>query len=134
MRRWHSAFLALFVAAVVHVDWHLARPTRHRWSLAWSQHWLFAAVAFAVVGWLIARRWRDRPWQAAAAIVSAGVVLGQGVEPVLESLLYRHQLGYPAEPERWTAFTACLAAGVPALVAAMKLCRPRIRVGGAPAV
>ena len=134
MRRWHSALLTLFVAVVVHVDWHLARPAHHRLSLAWPQHWLFAAVAFAVVGWLIARRWPERPWRAAAVIVGAGILLGQGAEPLLESLLYRARFGYPVEPERWRAFFVCLAAGLPALALALTLCRPRTTRAGAVAV
>ena len=125
MRRCHSTLLALLVAAVVHTDWHLARPTHHRLSLGWPEHWLFAAAMFAVVGCVVARRWPQAPWRAAAGIVAAGLVIAQVVEPLLEALLYEGRLGYDVEPERWRVFFVCVAAGVPALALAVILCRPR---------
>ena len=124
MRRVLFASLVLALAAAVHVDWHLARPAHHRLSLAWPQHWLFAAAAFAAVGWAIARGWPEAPARAAACVVTLAVLLAQGVEPVLEVALYRHRLGYPAEPGRWAAFGLCVAAGLPALAVALWLCRP----------
>lgn len=131
VRRWHSSLLALWLALVVHVDWHLARPAHHRLSLAWSQHWLFAAVGFALAGWLIAVRWPDRPWRAAAAIVGWGLFIAQGLEPVLEVLSYEGRFGYPADPGRWAAFGTCVAAGIPALVAALMASRRMRRRTGA---
>ena len=127
MRRLQYAGLVLFLAAVIHVDWHLARPAHHRLSLAWSNHWLFAAAAFAVVGWLVARGWPDAPGRAAAGIVVLAVLIGQGLEPLLEVLTYEGRFGYPNDPGRWRAFALCLAAGLPALLAALVLCRPRMR-------
>ena len=128
MRRAHyCAGLAIALAAVIHIDWHLARPAHHRLSLAWPNHWLFAAVAFAVVGCLIARGWPEAPVRAAAGIVGLGVLLGQGLEPVLEVLIYDGRLGYPSDPGRWGAFAVCLAAGLPALAITLVLCRPRVR-------
>ena len=124
MRRLRYAGLVLALAAAIHIDWHLARPAHHRLSLAWAQHWIFAAVAFAVIGWLIARWWRQAPGRAAAGIVGLGALLAQGVEPVLELAVYQHELGYPDDPGRWRAFAICMAAGVPALLA-FALRRPR---------
>lgn len=125
MRRHRYAGLVLALAAVIHVDWHLARPVHHRLSLGWANHWIFAMVAFAIVGCLIARGWPNAPGRAAAGIVALAVILAQGVEPVLEVAIYDHQLGYPSDPGRWTAFAVCLAAGLPALLACLILCRPR---------
>jgi hypothetical protein len=130
MRRVLFASLVLVLAAAVHVDWHLARPAHHRLSLAWPHHWLFAAAAFAAVGWVIARRWPEAPGRAAAGIVTLALLLAQGVEPVLEVALYEHRFGYPSEPGRWTAFGLCVAAGLPALLLALRLCRPRRRSAG----
>ncbi|HJU68434.1 MAG TPA: hypothetical protein VJ650_09300 [Gemmatimonadaceae bacterium] len=131
MRRPAYAALVLGLAAVIHIDWHLARPVHHRLSLGWTDHWIFAVAAFAIVGCLIARGWPDAPARAAAGIVGLAVLLAQGVEPVLEVAFYDHQLGYPDDPGRWGAFALCLAAGLPALVATLVVCRPRARSGGA---
>jgi hypothetical protein len=125
MRRCRYVALALALASAIHIDWHLARPAHHRLSLAWTHHWIFAVVVFALVGWLIARWWPRAPWRAAAGIVGLGVVLAQLVEPVLELAFYDGRFGYPSDPGRWTAFGICIAAGLPALIAALILCRPR---------
>lgn len=100
MRRWHATLVALLVAVVIHLDWHLARPAHHRLSLAWRQHWIVAAAAFAGIGWLVARRWPDQPWRTASGVVVAGVFVGQGLEPVVEYWLAHGQLGYSGETAR----------------------------------
>ena len=125
MHRIRYAALVLFLAAAVHVDWHLARPAHHRLSLAWPHHWIFAAAVFAMVGWLIARWWPDTPGRVAAGIVGLALLLAQIVEPLLEVLVYDRRFGYPSDPGRWTVFAVCIAAGLPALIAALILCRPR---------
>src|SRR5919199_5955457 len=109
MRRLLFAVLVLALAVAVHVDWHLARPAHHhrRLSLGWDQHWLFAALAFAIVGWLVARTWPERPWRSGVWIAALAILLAQGVEPMSEVALYLHRFGYPAEPERWKAFLLC---------------------------
>jgi hypothetical protein len=71
MRRRAIVLLALLLAAGIHVDYHLARPLRHRLSLEWQHHWIFAALLFAGVAYLVALRsppgafalvlWRLRP-------------------------------------------------------------------------
>ena len=125
MHRIRYAALVLILAAAVHVDWHLARPLHHRLSLAWPHHWIFAAAVFAMVGWLIARWWPDTPGRVAAGIVGLALVLAQIVEPLVEVLVYDHRFGYPSDPGRWPVFAVCIAAGLPALIAALILCRPR---------
>jgi FtsH-binding integral membrane protein len=127
MRRLYYVGLTLALAAVIHVDWHLARPAHHRLSLGWAQHWIFPAIAFALVGCLIARSSPRPPWRAAAATVGVAVLLAQVLEPVMEMILYQGELGYPSDPGRWTAFFVCMAAGLPAMIATLVLCRPRAR-------
>jgi len=135
MRRLASAALVLALATVVHVDWHLARPALHhrRLSFGWDGHWAFAALAFGLVGWLVARTWPEQPWRPGAWIAALALLLAQGVEPMSEIALYVHRLGYPDEPGRWAAFFVCIAAGLPAYALAIWLCRPR-RQKGAEAV
>jgi hypothetical protein len=131
MRRFLSGSLALAVAVVIHVDWHFARPTHHRLSLAWEQHWLFAAGAFALIGWTVARVWPSQVWRRGGVIAALGIIGAQVIEPIGEVVLYQHHLGYASEPARWAAFFTCLAAGLPAYGLALWLCRPG-RVTGRP--
>lgn len=129
MRRLIHAGLVLALAAAVHIDWHLARPALHHrgLSLGWEQHWIFAALTFGVVGWVIARLWPERPWRPATLIAIAALLIAQGIEPMFEVALYAHKLGYPAEPGRWAAFFLCVAAGLPVYALAVWLCRPARR-------
>lgn len=121
------AVLSLLLAVVIHTDWHLARSAHHRLSLGWSQHWIFAMVGFAVIGWAIGRL-AENPITVGAAVLALGVGLAQAAEPVVEVAIYQGRFGYPDEPQRWLVFALCLAVGLPAFVAALVLCRPR---GGA---
>lgn len=115
MRKRVSWPLVLILAALVHVDWHFARPLHHRLSLDWSTHWIFCIVIFAIAGWYIARRWPDAPWEAAAWNVGLTLFIAQIVEPVLETAYYDHSLMYDLDPGRWTVFWECVGAGLPAL-------------------
>ena len=114
-----SFLLVLVLAALIHTDWHFARPTHHRLSLGWSSHWIFCFAVFAGAGWFIVRRWPADRWRAAAWNILLALVVAQLVEPVLEALVYDHQLAYDVEPERWTAFWQCVGAGVPGLIVAL---------------
>src|SRR5918996_6155523 len=100
MRRLYYTGITIALAAAIHIDWHLARPTHHRLSLGWAEHWIFAAIAFAIAGWLIARAAPHAPWRVAAAIVGVAVLLAQGLEPVMEMVSYHSRLGYPSDPRR----------------------------------
>ena len=124
MRRFLFLALVLILAGAVHVDWHFARPTHHRLSLGWDQHWLFAALAFGLVGWLVARTWPEQAWRQGAMIAALALLLAQGLEPMAEVALYLHRIGYPDEPARWMAFFVCVAAGLPAYCLALWWCRP----------
>ena len=121
-----NAFVAisLALAAVIHADWHFARPTHHRLSLGWEEHWIFAAVAFAVAGCVVARIWGERSMPAALGILATAAFVAQGVEPVLEIAVYDHRLGYPDDPGRWRVFFVCMAVGAPVLLLTARLCRP----------
>ena len=124
MRRVLFFTLVLVLAATVHIDWHLARPAHHRLSLGWDQHWLFAALAFGLVGWIVARSWPAEAWRLGGLIATLGIMLAQVVEPMAEVALYQHRIGYPDEPARWTAFFVCLAVGLPVYGLALWRCRP----------
>ena len=117
--------IGVFLAAVVHVDWHLARPTHHRLSLGLPYHWLLTSVVFAFVGWVIARRWTDDRWFVGAVAVAVGLLGGQVIEPVLEAAQFQHRLGYANEPGRLTAFAQTVLVAVPAFAVTLWVCRPR---------
>ncbi len=125
MPRMPAVLLSLALAAVLHLDWHLARPVHHRLSLEWSHHWLATAGFFAIAGCIIARRWPGERWRMGGAVYVAAVVLAQIVEPVLEVLFYEGRLGYAGEPARWAAFGRALAATTPAYWAALWVCAGR---------
>jgi hypothetical protein len=127
MRRFLFIALVLALAAAVHADWHLARPTHHRLSLGWNQHWLFAALAFGFVGWVVARTWPEHTWRRGATIATLALLLAQGIEPMAEVALYQHRFGYPDEAARWTAFFVCIAVGLPVFALALWWCRPLLK-------
>ena len=117
-----AVLLSVMLAAVLHLDWHLARPAHHPFSLEWSGHWLATAGLFAITGCIIAQVWPHARWRLGAAVFLAAVILAQVVEPVLEVLFYEGRLGYAGEPARWAAFGRAMAAATPAYWAALWLC------------
>jgi hypothetical protein len=125
MRRLAFLGLALALAVVIHIDWHFALPKDHPYSLSWPQHWIFAALAFFAVGWLIARIWTERPELTAMWVTLLAIVIAQGLVPVLEVALSQQRLGYPSDPLRWSGFFVCIGVGLPALFAAARLFRSR---------
>ena len=107
------------LAMALHADWHLARPQhQHGFTLNpgfnWPYHWIATAAIFAVVGWVIGRRWTEQRWRIATTSIVLGIVLSQMIGPVLEALVFERRLGYHVEPARWIAFWQALAASVPA--------------------
>jgi hypothetical protein len=122
MRTTFVPVLPVALAMVLHIDWHLARPLHHRLSLALPYHWAITALAFAVAGWWIGNQFRTDRWRVAAIIFAGAVLLAQGVEPVLEVLVYDGRFGYPADPGRWPAFFRTIAAATPAYFATVWLC------------
>lgn len=122
MPRLPALTLSVLLAAALHIDWHLARPTHHRLSLGWPYHWLATALVFAVAGWIIARVWPGSRWRLGAVVFIAAILLAQGLEPMLEALIYEGRFGYDVEPARWAAFGRAVAAAIPAYWGALWLC------------
>ena len=129
MRRFTSLWIGLVLATVIHLDWHMARPAHYhlggRLGLGWSYHWVCSAVAFAIVGCFIARRWPENRWRIGGMSLFIGVILGQVVEPMLEVALDLHRFGYPDEPPRMVAFGATMLAAIPPYVLTLWLCAKR---------
>ena len=125
MPRVPAVSLSVALAAVLHLDWHLARPAHHRLSLEWSEHWLATAAVFAIAGCIIGRAWPVARWSLGAMVFVAAVILAQVVEPVLEAGFYEGRLGYAGEPARWAAFGRAMAAATPAYWGALWLCGRR---------
>ena len=109
----------LILAVALHADWHLARSHHHRLSLEWPYHWAATALVFALVALAIARRWPAKRWPIGIATVVIAIVVAQLIEPVLEAVVYDHQLAFDVEPERWAAFGQALTAGIPAFALAL---------------
>lgn len=111
MISWRRVLLAaLVIGVLIHVDWHLGRPPEDhhdRLSFGLSFHWLLGAAAFGVLPWLFSRR-------EALHLILLGVLLGQGIEPVGEMLLYGSQPF--ADALRWRVFAEFSAAGLVAYV------------------
>jgi hypothetical protein len=120
------AWLAgLGLGLLIHVDWHLARPgENHGFDLAY--HWLIAIPTFASIAWLARRRWPRASLAAGAAIIVLGVLLGQGVEPLGEVVLFQAGAEPFVDPVRWRVFAEFMAAGVVTwlLAAALHARRP----------
>lgn len=102
--------LSLALMAMLHLDWHLARPAHHRLSLDWQYHWIATALVFGYAGYDIARRWPAMKWKVGTIVFLSAIFLAQFVEPVLEAAFYDHRLGYEGSPERWAVFFRATAA------------------------
>jgi hypothetical protein len=121
-----TLLIGLALGAILHGDWHMARPVHHRWSLGLSYHWAVTGVVFAIAGCLIARRWPSERWRVGAWSLIVAVVVAQVLEPVLlEGLYYGHKFAYEVEPERWVALGQSLAASIPAYALTLWLCVKR---------
>jgi hypothetical protein len=125
MRRFGSLLMGLLLATLIHIDWHMARPAHYhlggRLGLGWPYHWMVTALVFAIAGWFIARTWPEKRWRVGAESLAIGVVIGQGIEPMLEVAQAYHRFGYPDEPARMTAFWQTMLAAVPAYAIALWL-------------
>jgi hypothetical protein len=105
------------LASAMHVDWHFARPTHHRLSLGWSQHWLIAIPVFALVGWYVCRVWRRHLVSASMAIVGIAAFLAQVVEPLEEMLVDNAPVEWAFGAERLAAFATFTGVGIIVLAA-----------------
>ena len=103
---------ALWVGVMIHVDWHLGRPGHDHQSFDLSYHWLLALPTFIPVIWLVLRKWPTAAPSAGAVILLIGVLLGQGLEPLGETIHFDAGLEPFINPRRWRIFAEFLGAGV----------------------
>jgi hypothetical protein len=104
--------LAFLIGALIHIDWHLGRPYHDHLSFGFRYHWLLAVLTFAPLAWLILRRWPTTFVAASTFTILAGVILGQGVEPLSEVILFTRDWGPFSDPVRWRVFGEFTAAGL----------------------
>jgi hypothetical protein len=112
MRRWSACTVVLALAAVMHLDWHFARPIVHHLSLGWRAHWLLALPTFGLVAWYIHRIWPAHRLAMSVAIVGTAGILAAVVEPAWEYWLADAPFEWAFGRVRLEAFGAFLAAGL----------------------
>jgi hypothetical protein len=122
-----SLAVALALGAIMHLDWHFARPMDQRLSGNWSTHWLLAIPVFFALAWWVTRRWPppERPFGPAIALALAGAVVGQVIEPLGEMLLFGDTFAEVYEPLRVQAFIWFFAAGMITLIVSLLVLRRR---------
>ncbi|HJU42392.1 MAG TPA: aminopeptidase [Vicinamibacterales bacterium] len=106
------ALAAVCVASAMHLDWHFARPAHHRLSLEWAQHWLFAIPVFMFTGWYVCRFWPARVWQASVAVIGAGAIIAQVIEPLYELLIDGASFEWAFGASRQAAFASFATVGI----------------------
>ncbi len=116
-RLFQTGLVAAGLAMAIHLDWHLARH-HGRWSAGWAHHWVVALPLFAAAAWILVRRWPDRIVPASLATLGAAAVLGQVVEPLMESLAFGAPIAQGFGAERLHAFFQFFGAGLLAYVVA----------------
>lgn len=115
VRLFHTILVILGLAIAIHLDWHLARH-HGRLSAGWAYHWVTAIPLFGLAAWHTIRCWPGHVVMAGLSIILTAVLLGQVVEPLGESIVYRLPLDYGFGAERLRAVAAFLAAGFVAFV------------------
>lgn len=118
---------ALWVGVMIHVDWHLGRSGHDHQSFNLSYHWLVAVPTFIPVVWLALRRWPTSAFPAGAVILLIGVMLGQGLEPLGETIHFNAGSEPFTNPQRWRIFAEFLGAGIITLVGGIMIARWRHR-------
>jgi len=108
---------AAWVGVMIHVDWHLGRPGHGHRSFDLTYHWLAALPMALPVAWLAVRRWPHAALSAGAVMLGLGIVLGQGLEPLGEVVLYQEGWEPFTNPVRWRIFAELIRAGLIALLA-----------------
>jgi hypothetical protein len=104
--------LAFLIGALIHIDWHLGRPFHDHLSFGFRYHWLLAVLTFAPLAWLILHRWPSTFVPASIFTILVGVILGQGVEPLSETILFTRDWGPFSNSVRWRVFGEFIVAGV----------------------
>ena len=103
---------ALWIGALIHIDWHLGRPGHDHLSFGMPYHWLLAILTFAPLPWLLMRRWPKSPHAASVVAIALGILLGQGIEPLSEVILFQAGAAPFTNPVRWRVFGEFMAAGI----------------------
>ncbi|HET9386154.1 MAG TPA: hypothetical protein VFO67_13465 [Gemmatimonadales bacterium] len=121
---------ALWIGALIHVDWHAGRPGHDHLSFGLSYHWLLGVLTFAPVPWLLVRRWPNAFVRASVLGIALGVLIGQGIEPLSEVILF----GAGSEPftnsVRWRVFAEFISAGLVTYIVCGVLAVKETRVRG----
>jgi hypothetical protein len=118
---------ALWLGVMIHVDWHLGRSGHDHRSFDLAYHWLVAIPTFAPVAWLVLRRWPASALRSGTVILVLGVIMGQGLEPVAEAILFQAGIDPFANHERWRVFFEFMAAGLMTLLGTIVIGRWRLR-------
>jgi hypothetical protein len=116
---------ALWVAVMIHLDWHLGRHGDDHRSFDFAYHWLLALPAFLPVAWLAGRKWSGAAVRAAGSITLMGMLLGQGLEPLGETVFLGAGTEPFTDPLRWKIFAEFMAAGFLVLLLSVPLVRRR---------
>lgn len=118
---------ALWIAILIHVDWHLGRPGHDHLSFGLPYHWLLGVAAFAPLPWVLVRRCRKSFAQASLVVIIVGAALGQGLEPLGEVVLFDLGAEPFTDPARWRVFAQFMAVGILSYVTASSLVLSRSR-------
>jgi hypothetical protein len=125
-RRIVSAVLvSLGLAAMIHTDWHFARPTHHSLSLGLPWHWLLAIPAFALVAWYVSRVWPAQVLRASVLIVGGAVIAGGVLEPAYEYCLEGATFDWAFGPARNAAAASYVGTGLISYLATLGVIRRR---------
>ncbi len=113
VKSWVAWLLALWVALAIHVDWHLGRPgEHHNLSFHLPHHWIFGILVSAHLAWYISRRWGPGSfWRASVFIILVGILIGQGLEPLLEVFEGHMDWSPLTNLVRWHIFLSFVLAG-----------------------
>ena len=127
LRTWSTWLAALWVGVMIHLDWHLGRPGHDHRSFDLAYHWVLALPAFVPVAWLVSRRWPGAAFRAGMVITLLGVLLGQGLEPLGETIHFGAGAEPFTNPVRWRIFAEFMTAGVLTLLLGILLLQRQAR-------
>ncbi len=116
---------AVWIGALIHLDWHLGRPGHDHLSFGMRYHWLLAILTFTPLPWLLVRRWPKSPYAASVVAIALGILLGQGIEPLSEVILFQAGAEPFTNPVRWRVFGEFMAAGIVTCLASTALASKR---------
>jgi hypothetical protein len=105
----------VWIALLVHLDWHVGRGHHLRLSLESPWHWLIAVFGFACVWLCTPHKQTDPNHRRMVTSVVAGLFVGQVIEPLGEIVFYGDSLREVYASGRWTIFQEFAAAGLDTL-------------------